>query len=252
MRLTVVGCSGSFPGPDSPASCYLVEAPWQGREYRLLLDLGSGALGALQSHVPLESIDALALSHLHPDHCLDLCGYYVVRKYNPSGPMPPLPVYAPGGASARLARAYDLHPDDGMAAEFDFVTFTDEPVTLGPFQLTVTQVEHPIQAYAIRVSDGERTLVYTGDTAPCRPLEELAKGADVLLSEASFLEGVDNPKGLHMTGKDAAELAHRAGVGRLLLTHIPPWYSRDEVVAQARPYFSGDTAAVLPGARYQI
>ena len=96
MKPTVVGCSGSFPGPDSAASCYLVEAPYEGRTFRLLLDLGSGALGPLQKYVELDQVDAVALSHLHPDHCLDLCGFYVVRKYHPSGALPRLPRLWPG------------------------------------------------------------------------------------------------------------------------------------------------------------
>ena len=84
MRLTVVGCSGSYPGPESPASCYLVEADdADGRTWRILLDLGSGALGALQRYADPLGIDAVFLSHLHADHCLDLCGYYVLRRYHP-------------------------------------------------------------------------------------------------------------------------------------------------------------------------
>lgn len=90
MRLTVVGCSGSYPGPDSPASCYLLEAEAPDetggtRTWRLLLDLGSGALGALQRYVDPLTVDAVLLSHLHADHCLDLSGYYVLRKYHPIG-----------------------------------------------------------------------------------------------------------------------------------------------------------------------
>ena len=67
MRLTVIGCSGSFPGPDSPASCYLVEHDG----FRLLLDLGNGSLGVLQRYIALDEIDGIALTHLHADHCLD-------------------------------------------------------------------------------------------------------------------------------------------------------------------------------------
>ena len=98
MRLTVVGNSGSYPGPGSPASCYLLEAEHDGRAFRLLLDLGSGALGALHTYVDPLTVDAILLSHLHADHCLDLCGFYVMRKYHPNGPQPQLP-----GAGARPA-----------------------------------------------------------------------------------------------------------------------------------------------------
>src|SRR5262245_45906719 len=93
MRITVIGCAGSFPGSASPSTCYLVEDSG----FRLLLDLGNGALGALQNHAPLDGIDSLCLSHLHGDHCLDMCSYAVARTYRPSGPMPPLAVHAPDG-----------------------------------------------------------------------------------------------------------------------------------------------------------
>ena len=95
MRLTVIGCAGSFPGPDSPASCYLVEADG----FRMLLDLGNGALGVLQRHAGLYDIDAICLSHLHGDHCLDMSSYWVARTYAPGGPKPPVPVYGPAGTA---------------------------------------------------------------------------------------------------------------------------------------------------------
>ena len=92
MRLTVIGCSGSYPGPDSAASCYLVEAPHAGRTWRILLDLGSGALGTLQRYLDPLDVDAVFISHLHPDHFFDISGYYVLRKYHPTGAQSPIPV----------------------------------------------------------------------------------------------------------------------------------------------------------------
>jgi ribonuclease BN (tRNA processing enzyme) len=252
MRLTVVGCSGSFPGPDSPASCYLVEADHSGRTFRLLLDLGNGALGALQRHAALESIDVVVLSHLHPDHCLDLCSFYVVRKYDPGGPMSRLLVYGPEGTAERMGRAYAVSSSADLDDEFDFRVFPAEPFALGPFSVEVARVDHPVQAYAIRVSDGDSSLVYTGDTALCGPVEQLAKGADVLLAEASFLESAPNPRHLHMTGKDAACLAQRAGVGRLVLTHIPPWHSPDDVLEEATPHFTGPAMVATQGLQLTI
>ena len=121
MRLTVVGCSGSYPGPDSPASCYLVEADHDGRTWRILLDLGSGALGALHRYVDPLAVDGVFLSHLHADHCLDLCGYYVMRKYHPTGAQPQIPVWGPPGTAERMARAYDLPVDPGMTEEFESI-----------------------------------------------------------------------------------------------------------------------------------
>jgi ribonuclease BN (tRNA processing enzyme) len=102
MRLTVVGCSGSIPGPHSPASCYLLEADG----FRLVLDMGSGALGALQRYTSLTEVDAVALSHLHADHFIDVCSFWVARTYSPRGVLR-VPVYGPAATAVRIARAND-------------------------------------------------------------------------------------------------------------------------------------------------
>src|SRR5580658_893730 len=96
MRVTVIGCAGSFPGPDSPASCYLLEA----EGFRLVIDMGNGALGVLQRYAELFGIDAICLSHLHADHCVDLGAYWVARRYTEAGPRPAIPVYGPRGTAA--------------------------------------------------------------------------------------------------------------------------------------------------------
>lgn len=254
MRLTVVGCSGSYPGPDSPASCYLLEASDPGdpgRTWRILMDLGNGALGALHGYTDPLGIDAVVLSHLHPDHCLDLCGYYVMRKYHPAGPQPRLPVYGPSGSEERLARAYDLPDGPGMGQEFDFRAY-DGPVAIGPFTVEPIAVEHPVEAYGLRVSAGGATVAYTGDTAPCDALDRLAAEADLLLSEASFREADDNPSGVHLTGADAGRLAARARVGRLVITHVPPWFDRAGMLAEAQGEWDGRISLATTGATYEV
>jgi ribonuclease BN (tRNA processing enzyme) len=222
MRLTVVGCSGSYPGPDSCASSYLFEAEGPDgaggtRTWRILVDLGNGALGQLHQYVDPLTIDAVFLSHLHADHCLDLCGYYVMRKYHPTGAQPRIPVWGPPDTPGRMARAYDLPLDPGMGEEFDFRPL--EPVVeVGPFRVESAPVVHPVDAFALRVTADGRSVAYSGDTGPCESLEALATGADLFLCEASFRDGEDNPPDLHMTGSECGTAAARAGVGRLVLT----------------------------------
>ncbi len=252
MKLTIVGMSGSYPGPESPASCYLVEQEHEGRVFRLLLDLGSGALGALQRYVELDQVDAVLLSHLHADHCLDLCGYYVVRKYAPGAPMPRIPVYGPEGAADRMARAYDLEPSPGMHEEFDFRTFPGEPFSVGPFVVRTARVAHPVPAYAIRLETAGSTLVYSGDTGACDALVDIADHADLLLCEASFVEAPDNPPDLHLTGRQAGEHAARADVRRLVLTHIPPHIDAKLVFREAEGVFPGDLDVARAGATYTL
>lgn len=256
MRLTVVGCSGSYPGPESPASCYLVEAEHtdasgETRTWRILLDLGNGALGQLHRYADPLGIDAVFLSHLHADHCLDLCGYYVMRKYHPTGAQPRIPVWGPAGTAERMARAYDLPLEPGMTEEFAFAEH-DGPVEIGPFRVEAREVVHPVTAFALTVSAGGRTLVYSGDTGPCAALDEAAAGAHLLLAEASFRSLDDNPPDLHMTGADCGRTAARAGVERLVLTHVPPWHDPADAEAEARSEWSGPVELARAGATYEV
>lgn len=265
MKLTIVGCSGSFPGPSSPASCYLLTAHDGVRPWRVLVDLGSGALGAVQKYMDLEDIDAIFLSHLHPDHCMDLCGLHVAVRWCPDGwQSGRIPVYGPADTADRLATAYGLDLDPGMREEFDFINWqVREPVNVGPFKVTPYAVNHPTpEAYALRFDvtefdgtgvDRTITLAYSGDTDACVDLEDAARDAHLFLCEAAFEEGRDDDiKDVHLTGKRAGEAATRAKVKRLLLTHIPVWTDTNKVVTEARETFAKDVSAAVAGVHYTI
>jgi ribonuclease BN (tRNA processing enzyme) len=260
VRLTVVGCAGSYPGPESPASCYLVEAPGPGTgTTRVVLDLGSGAIGPLQRHVDPRLLDAVLLSHLHADHCLDLMGLYVLQRHHPDGPTGRrVPVHGPSGTGPRLARGYDLTEPDAMSGELD-VRRWDPGVAVAVGSLTVTPypVEHPVEAYALRVvwraPDGtERVLAYSGDTDTCDGLLEAARDADLLLCEAAFVEGRDRARGIHLTGRRAAEAARAAGARSLVLTHVPAWNDPAVAEQEARAVWDGPLRLARPGLRLSV
>jgi ribonuclease BN (tRNA processing enzyme) len=248
MRLTVVGCSGSYPGPDSAASCYLLEQDG----YRLLLDLGSGALGPLQRQIPLGDVNAIVLSHLHADHCLDVCPYVVFRRYHPGGPLPSIPLLGPAGTHDRLAVAYDPAARTGLRDVFACSAVTTGQRELGPFQLRFERVNHPVETYAIRAEAAGVALTYSGDTGVSDALVRLAEGSTALLCEASFPPAPDLPPDLHLTGRQAGEHAAKAGVGRLLVTHVPPWTDAGEVRDEAAAAFDGPTELATAGASYLI
>jgi ribonuclease BN (tRNA processing enzyme) len=252
VRLTVVGCAGSYAGPESPASCYLLEGEHDGRTWRVLLDLGSGAFGELQRYVDPLTLDAVLFTHLHPDHYFDISGLYVVWKYHPSGAQPRIPVWGPPGVARQVARAYGLPKEPGMSGEFDFHEYDARPVRLGPFTITPTRVMHPVPAYALRVECEGRTLAYSGDTGPCGELVEAARDADLLLCEAAFQEGGDNPPQLHLTGADAGRAAAKAGVDRLVLTHVPPWHDGQVALAEAATTYDGPVELAASGATYEF
>jgi len=244
VQLTIVGWSGSFPGPQSPASCYLIDTG----DFRLVLDLGNGALGALQQYTGLGDVDAVCLSHLHADHCLDMCGYSVFQNYHPDGPQPRIAVYGPPGTEERLSRALASN-HLGMANAFDFTTLAVGAIEIGPLRITTAHVNHPVETFGFRIEHAGQVLAYSADTGPCDELAELARGADVLLSEASFTDGPGLPADLHLTARQAGEHATRAGVGELVLTHLVPWNDPVTCLEQASEAFSGPLRLASSGMR---
>src|SRR4051812_43442131 len=181
VQLTILGCSGTFPGPLGPCSSYLLE--FDG--FRLLLDVGNGALGPLQARVGLLGVDAVLLSHLHGDHCLDLIAYSYARRYHPEGPLPKLPVYGPRHTQQRLCGAFEDWPEDGLCDVYDFRDLAPGRRAIGPFSIVMDRVSHPIEAYAFRVEAEGRSLTYSGDSGSSDNLDQLASGSDLFLCEAS-------------------------------------------------------------------
>jgi ribonuclease BN (tRNA processing enzyme) len=240
VRLTVLGCSGSVTGPDSPASGYLVTAP---DAPPLAVDFGGGVLGALQRHANPNDVTVL-LSHLHADHCLDIPGLLVWRRYGPDPAVERALLYGPPDSALRLgvASAEIGGECDDLSDTLEVRSWVErEPVRFGELSVTPFEVFHPPQSYGFRIEDSSGTvLAYSGDTGLCDAVEELARGADLFLCEASWTHDPGNrPVGVHLSGTEAGEVARRAGAAELLITHVPPWTSREDVLAEARAAFNG-------------
>ena len=242
MKLTVVGCSGSIPGPDSASSCYLLEHD----DFRVVIDLGHGALGQLQRYIPLEAIDAVVLSHLHADHCVDLVALQVAHRYGSYSFDGPIPVFGPDDAAERVAAIAGMATIRPLQSSFTFREL-GVAASIGPFRVRAERVAHPVEAYGVRFEAADGSLTYSGDTGPCQALIDLADGVDVLLAEASFVHGADNPADLHLTGRDAGQAATAAGAGRLVVTHVPPWYDAASMRREASEAFAGPVDLATPG-----
>jgi ribonuclease BN (tRNA processing enzyme) len=252
VKLTVLGCSGSVPGPDSPASGYLIEADG----YRLVLDLGHGSFGALQRYVRPSEVDAIVISHLHADHCIDLTAYIVALRYGGDGfrhigPEGRIPLIGVPGTRDRIEAAYDpLARKLSLHELFAFATPTDGE--LGPFRMSYAPMNHPTPTNAVRIQYQDRSLVYSADTGESPELVDLAQGAEVLLCEASVGRNEELIPDLHLTGRMAGEHADKAGVERLIVTHVPPWNSVQEAADDAAAAFHGLVEVARPGAEFRI
>ncbi|MCI9888654.1 MBL fold metallo-hydrolase [Micrococcales bacterium 31B] len=259
MKLTIVGCSGSYPGPSSAASCYLIEAHDDaGKRWRVVIDLGNGSLGTLQQHTALEDVDALVISHMHGDHFLDMCGLAVYITYRPDGQLPQMPLFAPETAMEQLRAASGEVGDSPQAKRPPFVhtPISDGGTfTIGPLTFESYSVDHPIDAYGFRIrcAGSDTVLAYSGDTDVCDRLDDIARGADLFLCEAAFLEGRDDAiAGLHLSGVRAGRVAKRAGVGRLVITHVPPWNDLNVLSAEVESEFGEGWVLAAPGQTYTV
>jgi ribonuclease BN (tRNA processing enzyme) len=213
LSLTVLGCSGSYPGADCPCSGYLV----QYGSTAVAVDLGPGCLSNLQRHLDLPALSGVVLSHAHPDHWVDLTGLHVALKHRFG--LEGLPVH---GTEANREMASLLC--GSFEPTFDWrVTGDEDSFVIGDLRFTLSATDHYIETHAIRVDDPKgRSIVYSADTGPDWSMRRLGSGVDLALLEATY--GTDEERGglLHLSATDAGAMARDAGARRLVLTHFWP------------------------------
>ncbi|WP_057893494.1 MBL fold metallo-hydrolase [Lacticaseibacillus brantae] len=213
MQIDILGYYGGYPANGVGTSAYLVRSG----DYALLMDAGSQALLALEKLMSPADLDAVLLTHYHHDHTADVGVLQYNRQLSPDkSKVSPLPIYG--------------HTMDPLNfASLTFGPFTkamgytaDSRLTLGPFDLSFLATEHPVPAFAVRITERSsgKTLVNTSDTRMFAGLRPFATGADLLLADANFLADKPEPK-WHLTAPEAGQLAAAANVKQLVLTHLP-------------------------------
>jgi ribonuclease BN (tRNA processing enzyme) len=216
VRLTVLGGCGAWPEAGQACSGYLIE--YDG--FRLVLDLGYATMPRLLEHVAAESVDAVVVSHGHPDHCADLNPLLRARALR-DVPAPPLPVYAPPGA---LDAVLALDRPGMLTAAYDLREFTPgDGFDIGPLRVRTRLLPHWVTNAGVRLAAGGVALAYTGDSGPSLEIARLSRDADMLLAEASYVDRVpEDAREYLSSARQAGRQAADAGVGRLLLTHLLP------------------------------
>lgn len=221
MRLTVLGCNGPFPEAGGACSGYLIKAG----DTRILVECGSGALSFLTALTAPEKIDGIVLSHLHYDHMSDI-----------------LPLSFRYAMKGKRVKVYAPAEPENVRALLDCAAFEWCDIAaggqIGEISFTAMPVRHPVPSYAVRFVHEGKCICYTGDTNTCEGLAQFAQGADLLLADACFTDALWNEKLPHLSARKAAEVAHKAGAGRLMLTHFRPDISRETLLTEAKEVFS--------------
>ncbi|MBV8295941.1 MAG: MBL fold metallo-hydrolase [Acidimicrobiia bacterium] len=239
LTLTVLGCSGTYAAPGNACSGYLVSDG----STTVWIDAGSGTLANLQRHVALDGVDALVLSHEHPDHWTDLEGFFNVCRFVTG--RKGIPVFAPPGLKRRTYNA-DESP------YFDWRAVKDGgSAAVGGLALSFSRTDHGPETLAMRVDGGGRSLGYSADTGPAWSLEELGSGLDLALCEATFLREQEGTA-QHLSARQAGASARAAGAGRLVLTHIWPTVDSDLSRAEAADAYGDPVEVAVMNETYLI
>jgi ribonuclease BN (tRNA processing enzyme) len=217
VRLTVIGSSPAWPNPGGACSGYLVDG-------RLLLDCGPGVLAKLREREVWPTSDAIAITHLHLDHWGDMIPWVWGRAFVAGESSPKPSLWLPPGSREELRPILArLGSEDMFDRAFDVSEYESRvPFVAGGLEVTAVPVDHyDIQAFGFRVK-GDRVLAYSGDSGPSEALAELARDADLLLSEATLDNGgYDGPDRGHLSPSEASDAATDARALRVVLTHRP-------------------------------
>lgn len=238
LAVTVLGCSGSYPGPGGACSGYLVEDGTT----RVWVDAGSGTLANLQRHIAFDQLDAIVLSHEHPDHWSDLEGWRIVWQYRLR--REGFPVYAPAGLRERT-----YEPGSPAFAWHDVTA--GPTVAIGTMGFTFSRTDHGPETLAMRVDAGGRSLAYSADTGPAWSLEALGPDLDLALCEATLPTEEENTM-QHLSARQAGASARDAGAGRLVLTHLWPSLDPQEAALSGSEAFGAPVEVATVGARYDV
>lgn len=239
----VLGAGGGWAKPGGAACGYLL----QHDGFNLWVDAGTGTMANLQEHIDLVDLDAVAISHRHFDHFLDIYPFYLSRVFDPDRP-PPLPLFAPPGMFEHA-----LQLEQGLADVFTpQVIEPGAGFEAGPFTVRTARMRHQVPTLGMRIECDGSTLAYSADTGPTEDLVNLARDADVLLAEATWIARQEGWDFVHMTAGEAGETGRRAGIRRLVLTHVWPMNDRQEVAEQASVAFGGSIDLAEKGLRVEV
>jgi ribonuclease BN (tRNA processing enzyme) len=239
MKLTVIGSWGGYPKANEASSGYLLEH----NGFHLLIDCGSGVLSKLQTILEPEKIDAVILSHYHPDHIADIGVLQHARLIQGllGKKIDNLPIYAHSLDQQEFMKLTYKNITKGIAYD------PEETLTVGPFTIRFLLTNHPVPCYAMRIEADGKSIVYTADTSFKEEFIPFTKEADVLLCECNFYKNQNGQDAGHMNSHDAGTLANLSNVKKLILTHLPHFGEIERLMEEAAEKYSGSISLASEG-----
>ncbi|MCL6473040.1 MAG: MBL fold metallo-hydrolase [Firmicutes bacterium] len=246
MELIMLGTSAAYPTPERASSGYLV----RGRESNILLDMGSGVLRNLLRWMDPFALDAIIITHFHQDHFIDIYPLYYYLAFDNVKRLP-IDVYAPAGARDFILQIFPPGTGKSFDNVFSFHTLNDRDVfKVGEFRCESLAVRHNLPTFGQRISLGSRLIAYSSDTTFDEVLFELAAGSDIFICEATKEE--DYKDVMHLTAEQAGVIANKAGVGKLILTHIWPDFDPEKQKIKAEKEYSGQVIIAEDNMRLMV
>ena len=243
FSVTILGSSGSYAAPDNPCTGYLLRSPGA----TVLLDCGPGTVGPLQTEIDLLDLDAIVLTHCHPDHWMELPVLRNVFTYFAA--RTGLPVFG----TAETKALNDAVTISGRAETFDWTTIgPSSTLEIGDQSWSFTLADHPVETLGPTVVVDGKTFVFTSDSGPGWDFTDAAPEIDLALADASHLSAFEGGSIPHMSAREAAVRARAAGVKRLVLTHLVPGSDPEAHRAEAEAAYGGPVEVALPGCTFTI
>lgn len=243
LSVTILGTSGSYPGPGGACSGYLVEADG----YTALLDAGPGVAANLQEHLSIEQLDLIVLSHSHPDHWTDFMVLRTALKWEFERTRMPVV------STDEVRHMADTIAQSGLPPTFDWQIASDgSRLEIGPLVLTFSATDHYVETLAVRIDHGDRSLAYSADTGPGWSFAALGEGIDLALCEATYATEAECGDVLHLSAEQAGAMAREAGVGQLVLTHLYPGSDPEAHRRHAEATFGRPVSIAQTHERYQL
>lgn len=242
MKLTVFGQWGGYPIANEGTSSYLIEEDG----FKLLMDVGASAVSIMQNYTQPETIDAAIISHYHPDHIADVGILQHIRLLSKQTPKPEiLPIYG-----HQEDEKYKLLAMENVT---EFRAYTgDKPIEIGPFKITFLKTIHPVPCYAFRIEAGGKVLVYTADSAYQESFIPFADKADLLITDTNFFQDMAGKSKVHMASTEVGELAQKADVKQLLLSHLPQVGDLSKLKEEAGSKYAGAITIATKGLTIEI